>query len=238
MRSFLRRLIYHFPIALTKNIRYDRQTKMVMRKYLKEGSNCLDIGAHKGEVLDEMLNYAPKGKHTAFEPIPELYQKLKDKYRQCEIYNLALSDKEGTVEFQWVKSNPAYSGLRKRDYDRSNEEIVQIQVKTNCLDNVLDTDHAVDFIKIDVEGGEYGVLVGAKETITKHKPMIVFEHGLGAADCYGISPEMMYELLVEEYGMKLYTMKRWLYGKRALSRDSFIDYFYQGKEYYFLASYI
>ncbi len=237
MRSFLRKIVYHFPIALTKNIQYDRLTKKVMKNWCKKESNCLDIGAHKGEVLDEMLASAPNGFHYAFEPIPELYKALKEKYTNCKVLNLALSDKKGFVEFQWVKSNPAYSGLQKRTYARSHEDIEQIQVETDRLDDVLPLDHKVDFIKIDVEGGEYAVLSGAKNTITKWKPVIVFEHGLGAADCYGISPEMMYNLLVDDYGMSIYTLQGRLKNKKQLEKEEFVQLFYQGKEYYFLATY-
>ncbi len=237
MRSFLRKIVYHFPIALTKNIQYDRETKKVMQQWCKADSNCLDIGAHKGEVLDDMIALAPEGAHYAFEPIPDLYRNLKAKYTNCTVLNLALSDKKGFVEFQWVKSNPAYSGLQKRTYDRSNEQVEQIQVETDRLDDVLPENHRVDFIKIDVEGGEYAVLSGAKKTIIKWKPVIVFEHGLGAADCYGISPEMMYNLLVDNYGMSIYTLNGRIKNKRELNKDEFVQLFYQGKEYYFLATY-
>ncbi len=237
MRSFLRKIVYHFPIALTKNIQYDRQTKKVMEKWCKKDSNCLDIGAHKGEVLDEMLKLSPNGSHYAFEPIPYLFKALAQKYTNCTVLNLALSNEKGQVEFQWVKSNPAYSGLRKRTYARSHEEIVQIKVATDRLDDVLPSGHQVDFIKIDVEGGEYAVLSGAESTITNWKPMIVFEHGLGAADCYGVSPEMMFELLVGKYGMSIFTLYGKLKNRKQLNKEEFVQLFYQGKEYYFLACY-
>jgi len=42
-----------------------------------------------------------------------------------------------------------------------------------------------DFIKIDVEGFEWGVLLGAIETIKKYKPIIFYEY----ADKY-MTPEM------------------------------------------------
>ncbi len=237
MRSFLRKIVYHFPIALTKNIQYDRETKKIMKRWCQSDANCLDIGAHKGEVLDEMIAQSPNGSHYAFEPIPYLFKNLKEKYSNCTVLNLALSDKKGEVEFQWVKSNPAYSGLEKRTYDRNNEQVEQIQVETNRLDDVLPENHRVDFIKIDVEGGEFAVLSGAENTITNWKPVIVFEHGLGAADCYGISPEMMYNLLVEKYGMSIYTLNGRLNDKKSLDKEDFVQLFYQGKEYYFLATY-
>jgi FkbM family methyltransferase len=57
------------------------------------------------------------------------------------------------------------------------------------------------FIKIDVEGCEYATILGAKETIKTHKPVIMFEeNGLNAR--YGIANGRSGRLL-ESYGMRL-----------------------------------
>ena len=79
-------------------------------------------------------------------------------------------------------SNPAYSGIQKRKYDGSEEQDTTITVKKDTLDNLIPSDKNIDLIKIDVEGGELGVLMGAKELIARCKPVIVFWRGLGAAD--------------------------------------------------------
>ncbi|MEZ4983026.1 MAG: FkbM family methyltransferase [Saprospiraceae bacterium] len=65
--------------------------------------------------------------------------------------------------FNYVVSNPAYSGLQKRRYDRPNEIDEKIEVETDLLDNVLAEDTRIDFMKIDVEGGEFFVLKGAQK---------------------------------------------------------------------------
>jgi hypothetical protein len=52
-------------------------------------------------------------------------------------------------------------------------------------------------IKIDVEGAELLLIRGARETIAKNKPVIVFEHGLGGADSYGHTPEQVFDLLID-----------------------------------------
>jgi len=43
------------------------------------------------------------------------------------------------------------------------------------LDNVEIMEDTIDFVKIDVEGHELEVLQGAKETLTKFKPIIFIE---------------------------------------------------------------
>jgi FkbM family methyltransferase len=232
------RKAYHFldappPVDLValKNAAYNEQTFAVMRCCLSNNSNCVDVGCHKGSILKEMLRIAPAGTHYAFEPIPELYQELVTSFPGVKIYGLALSDSVGETSFQHIVSNPQYSGLKRRQYPGPNESIEEITVRTELLDNVISED--ISLIKIDVEGGELQVLRGAVNTIRKSKPVIIFEHGLGAADCYGTAPEQVYDLL-SEGGLYLSLMESWLKGDSPLTRQGFATRFYQG-EFYFMA---
>src|SRR5690606_22337388 len=101
------------------------------------------------------------------------------------------------ASFNYVVSNPSYSGLVKRKYDRPDEKDTTIEVETDLLDNVLPDDYKPTLIKIDVEGGELRVLEGAKSIIAKTKPVIIFEHGIGASDMYGATPEQVFTLLAD-----------------------------------------
>lgn len=238
MKKTIKKLVKKIPIAFTKNQQYDRQTNRIIKQVCNPGTNCVDIGAHKGEVLDIMLKYATSGIHYAFEPIPVLYTALQEKYkdnRNCNVSDIALSDKKGSSTFNFVISNPSYSGLVKRKYDRENEEDTVIEVKTDLLDNILPSNHRVDLMKIDVEGGEYLVMKGALNTIKKYKPVIIFEHGLGASDYYGSTPAQVYELL-SDCELNVSTLKGWLNNNRGLSLKEFEDLYQSNKEYYFIAS--
>ena len=57
-------------------MRYDRATEIAMIRIIEPDSNCIDIGCHKGEILNIMLRLAPKGRHAGFEPIPDFYNYL------------------------------------------------------------------------------------------------------------------------------------------------------------------
>ena len=136
-----------------------------MKIVLEDESTFIDVGSHKGEVLDEALKISKKGKHFAFEPIPDLFEKLHDKYgSHCEILNCGLSDQKKQSSFQYVTSNPAYSGIRRRTYPK-NEEIQTIQIQLDTLDNQLKLHDRVDLIKIDVEGFELDVLMGLSQKV-------------------------------------------------------------------------
>lgn len=219
---------------------YDIQAIEVMRRVLSVNSNCVDVGCHEGVFLDEIQKLSPEGFHYGFEPLPYLHELLLSKYRDfanITIRDLALSDVAGRVTFEHVITNPAYSGLRQRRYDRPNEEIIQIAVSTELLDNIIPSSISIAFIKIDVEGAELQVLRGAVETLKRCTPVVIFEHGLGAADCYGTEPETVFELL-EECGLHCFTMDRWLAtdGHESLRQVEFCHNFRSGKNYYFMAS--
>lgn len=237
MKETLKQIIKKIPIAFTKNQQYDKQTGQVIREVCNYDTCCIDVGAHKGEVLDIMLRYAPEGTHYAFEPIPDMYKALVGKYagdKRCKIYDYALSKETGTTSFNYVISNPSYSGLIKRQYDREHEEDTLIEVKTELLDNIIPESYTPGLIKIDVEGGELLVLEGAVKTITRAKPVIIFEHGLGASDFYGSTPEKIYALL-RSCGLRISTMQRWLKRRPCLTEAEFKDHYHKQIDYYFIA---
>jgi len=227
------------PIPTDRNALYDLETAQVLERVLKRDSNCIDVGCHVGAIMDEMLRLAPKGRHFGFEPLPHLYSALVTKYAgrgNVVLKELALSEAPGEATFQHVVTNPGYSGLLKRRYDRPHEDVVEIEVKLARLDDVLPRDVPIRLMKIDVEGAELQVMKGSLETLRRWKPFVVFEHGLGAADVYGTRPEMVHDLLTG-CGLRVSLMADWVEtrGKRTLSREAFADEFNTARNYYFLA---
>lgn len=219
---------------------HDIQTLEVMKRVLKEDSNCIDVGCHRGSFLREMLSVSSRGNHFAFEPIPELYKGLVKSFgnqKNVSVFDVALSDTEGETTFHHVVSNPGYSGLRRRRYDRPNEQVQEIVVKTNLLDNIIKEGTVINFMKVDVEGAELLVFKGGVKTLKANRPVIVFEHGLGGADYYGTGPDEIYEVLVTQCGLHLYLMAEWLEnnGKNPLSKQAFAEQFRDGKSFYFMA---
>ncbi len=234
MKKYIKAIIKRLPIQLTKNQKYDAQTKKIFQRVLKSDSVFVDVGCHKGEVLDWAIKYAPHTQHFGFEAIPQMAADLKTTYPKHAIFNLALADKKGTITFHHVVSNPAYSGINKRTYTKE-EKIKLIEIESDTLDNVLPSNQKVSLIKIDVEGAEFGVINGAKETINREKPIIVFEHGLGASEYYENSPEKMWELLHIQLKMNISLMKNYLAGKQPLSKEQFIEQYQKRLNYYFVA---
>lgn len=234
--------LYKIYSKKTLSEEYNIQTIKIMKTILRKDSCCVDIGCHEGLFLKEFIRLSPKGTHYAIEPIPHLYTELTNTYaknKNLKLFQLALSEKKGESSFQYVVSNPGYSGLRQRRYDRPNEQIQEIKVRTDLLDNIIHEEVQINFIKIDVEGAELQVLKGAVKTIKRCLPTIVFEHGLGGSDHYGTKPEDIHELLVQTCGLRLFVMSDWLKskGKNSLTLDEFKNQYYNGKNFYFMASF-
>lgn len=225
---------------LEKNARYDRETVEVMRRVVRRRDRLIDVGCHRGSVLRHMLAAGQDNEIHAFEPVPFLYRELLETFGSLpnvKLHRLALSDRQGEASFQLVRTNPGYSGFRRRTYPRPDEIIDTIQVPVSRLDDVVkpDPDRPLRFLKIDVEGAELAVMQGAIRTLTREQPYIVFEHGLGAADHYGVDPEQVYDLLAGACGLRISTMRDWLRDEPPLARARFARMFREGREFYYLA---
>lgn len=237
IKNAIKKVLFALKLDVTKNIQYDRLTEEIIKKIVQKDSTCIDVGAHKGEILDLILEQAPDQKHFGFEPIPGLFNALKSKYgEQCNILPYALSDSERSSTFQVVKNAPAYSGIKQREYAVKNPEIEEIEVELKKLDKLIPKDTKIDLIKIDVEGAEFMVLKGAKTLINTHKPHIIFECGLGASDFYNTNAEELYDFINITVDLKLSTLKAFLNKENSLTKADFLAHYKTGSEYYFVAS--
>lgn len=214
---------------------YDRQTIAVLSRVLGSDSSCVDVGSHRGEVLRHVVRLAPRGRHHAFEPIPHLARGLRRRYPGVKVHEAALSSAPGRSTFQHVTNASAYSGLKRRLYDRPDPEIEEIVVDVKTLDDAVGPEVPVSFVKVDVEGGEVDVLRGGLDTLRRCRPWVLFEAGPRSTGQYGDGPDEILALLVEGCGYRLTTMSRWLGGRPPLRPEELALHWEREDEYYFLA---
>jgi FkbM family methyltransferase len=239
MRELLKKIIHLWPWPLTLNERYDRQTRNVLKQVCKPNSHCIDVGCFRGEILQAMIEQSPNARHLAFEPVPQQYAFLKEHFSsKADIFPYALSNENKKTTFQHVVSNPTYSGLKQRQY-KGEEKISEIEVEVRKLDDVVNPGLPITLIKIDVEGGEYDVMRGALATLNKWHPFIIFEHGIGGADKYGIKPGDVYDLLTGSLGYDICLMGDYLNNDDTpgFIKSDFEEQFWKGTNCYFLAVY-
>jgi FkbM family methyltransferase len=171
-------------------------------------------------VLREIVRCAPHGQHIAYEPLPELAARLAREFPEVDVRNAAVSNKTGKSDFYRVRFGSMQSGLKRREGVPASSTDTII-VKTEKLDNDLPAGYIPDLIKIDVEGGERQVIEGAIETISRHAPIVCFEHGPGAEYEYNTSPKQVYDLLVREAGLRIFDID----GYGPYSEDGFVAVF-------------
>jgi len=214
--------------------KYDYETVEVIKKTLTKKSNWIDIGAHKGHILRELLSVAPNGNSFAFEPIPYLYKRLQSKYgKKVKVFDTALSDQKGEKTFTLFVDRPAFSGFNKRSAE-NNYVTQSLVVQVDRLDNIIDQSINIDIIKIDVEGAEMEVLKGAERILKSSKPIILFEFGMGGADVYDTTPEMIYDYLTD-CGLVLSTLEQFLKNRQPFNRIEFIGQYTKAYNYFFIA---
>ncbi|NBE82952.1 FkbM family methyltransferase [Micromonospora rubida] len=204
-----------------RNEDYDRLTVEIIERVCGRTAVSVDLGAGVGEITQHLVRVAPEGTHFAIEPLPALADELADRLPSVTVVRAAAADTAGPHSYVHVVSNPGYSGLRQRPYDRPTETLREITVETVRLDDVIPTDVRVDLIKIDIEGGEVLALRGARDTLRRGRPVIVFEHGGDEVMReYGTTTDDLWSLLVEELSYQVFTLPAWLAGRRPLTRAS------------------
>ena len=134
---------------------------------------ALDIGANIGNHSIFFSDYFSQ--IMAFEPNPHTYRLLEYNaaFRSnISSHNLGLGDKKG--DFLLVENTSNYGGSAICENESNNKQ-TSIQVAVDILDDFLDVNSSIEFIKIDVEGFEEKVIRGASRIIQEHQPIIVFE---------------------------------------------------------------
>lgn len=232
--AFARRV--YGSVSFDQGSRYDRQARKVMRKVIAHDSNCIDVGAYRGETLRDPLKLAPDGQHIAIDPIPENCRYISDKYPMVTVHHAALSDTEGEAVFYCAMGRPARSSLKKQAYPDPDESVREIRVPTRRLDSIVSPDTRYAFIKIDVEGAELLVLRGAENLIRANRPVILFEYLTELAQSFDSPPGDVFDLVSVSYGMDLSSMERWLRQDPPYTRDAFIATAEAKQEFYFIAS--
>lgn len=101
------------------------------------------------------------------------------------VFRQALSDREGSAEFTWVRNLDGQSGILPRRHYSETPDIQRIPVALTTLDAAL-AGRDPFFVKLDLEGGEFPALRGATGLLARSRPVITFENDLAvSAEIYG-----------------------------------------------------
>lgn len=166
------------------------QSHVYENKYvhLKKDDVIFDIGANVGIMSLNFANKTPNGKVYAFEPTHFALKKL---YRNIELnptLNKIISVNNCFISSK-TENNPnivAFSSWNLTNRTTEDHEfhlgtpMSTKGVPSFTLDDFVEKNNIckLDFIKIDTDGHEFEVFIGAKKSLQKLRPKIIFELGL------------------------------------------------------------
>lgn len=160
---------------------HQKSDQMLLRSLLSSGDTVIDIGAHVGTFTIPFANAVGNtGRVLAFEVHPSTFTLLQKNVEQNNLsevihpLNIGLGSKKEKVYINETDSNTGGTFLSKESKN-SDKYSVYVDTLDNVLDSTQNESIFPSLIKIDTEGFEYDVLLGAKNTIKKCKPILFFE---------------------------------------------------------------
>lgn len=182
---------------------------ILFSKIVLPNSNVIEVGGHIGfiSIFFEKLN-APSGTIYVFEPgtnnLPYIENNLSNSSR-IKLIKKAVGDKQGIVDFyeddltgqnNSVLEN--FQGLKdNQEFSFVESKTTKAQVPITTLDHELQ-DKKVDFIKIDIEGGEWAAICGAEKIISQQTPAIMVEVQANEKEIFSKFSKLNYVLFDEE----------------------------------------
>ena len=141
---------------------------------------CLDVGANVGEYSRLMLESTAAAVY-AFEPLPSAFtglSKLRNKFGSRFVAvnkGVGAANELLQIHFSADATEHASFSLEAKNIPYVRNELSQ-EIEVITLDSFLASSpeiKAIDFLKIDTEGFEFEVLLGAKEALARQPPKMV-----------------------------------------------------------------
>lgn len=154
----------------------------LIRKYVKPGDICLDVGANVGSLTLVMAQaVGPGGRVIAVEPHPAVCSRLQanvalNRLAQVTVVQAAISDADGTTDFFGFDQGSFHQGVSSLlpDAEACRKMTVRtVQGATLLQEAGIDR---CDFLKIDVEGVESVVLNQFSDLIERCRPVVICEY--------------------------------------------------------------
>lgn len=143
-----------------------------------------DVGAYVGEwtsrVIDKLQNNVTI---FAFEPMEDAYKQFIEnvQHKNLSIFKIALSNEQGNKDFFIYHHNPKFSSLYDRININEKYDTIPEKITVSCstIDDFCSQKNIrhIDYLKIDAEGSDFMVLLGAKKKLSQEKIGIIqFEY--------------------------------------------------------------
>lgn len=159
---------------------WEPETTAYLRRTIRPGWNCVDVGANVGWFAILMADLAgPAGRVVAVEPLTELCECIREAARanglisRLTVVEGAATETEGGTLRLNLHGSKLGVTTERVPFDWAPAETRDVGTVT--LDRLLHSWERCDLIKIDVEGSEPRVIRGALATIEKYRPLLLVE---------------------------------------------------------------
>ncbi|KUK70214.1 MAG: Methyltransferase FkbM family [Anaerolineae bacterium 49_20] len=139
----------------------------------------VDIGAAIGEFTVYAVQKAPAGEVFAYEPNPESFALLQENIMLNKLSNVEAScvgvwDQAGSMQLDLVNSEP----LQGKTVFQNQEETSKAEIPVITFDQLVQdsVNTMIDLLKLDCEGAEYAILIGASAESLARVQRIVMEY--------------------------------------------------------------
>ena len=155
---------------------YERELVHLMKRTLKSGMTVVDVGANIGYLSALAAGLVGNtGQVHAFEPIPQNVARLRQNlsaFRWARLYPCAVGEAPGKATIYFNESEAGWASLLISDDLKCRVDVDIIRLDDWVHDHAI---NRVDFVKMDIEGGEFHALRGAQEMLSRFRPIIVAE---------------------------------------------------------------
>ena len=181
---------------------HEDNIKKIFLDNIHEGDTVIDVGANIGEFsLIGSKKIGPKGKMISIDPLNEVTNWLKknfilNNFSNYEILEKAVGNKPGTMKL-YKKSDISEMGILDPDIVE-NKLVSNTEITVDTIDNIVTSKNieSVAMLKIDVEGFEYEVLCGCKNSFKERKiKKIICEIHSSYLKKKNLNDNMIYSLL-------------------------------------------
>jgi FkbM family methyltransferase len=188
----------------------ERAELATLRELIVPGMVIADIGANAGFYTIEMASMVgPSGRIVAFEPDPLNFRFLQGRTRRAhasnvEAFQMAVGDKTGRAILYCSAYNRADNRLHASHHEA---HVEASEVHVCSLDDFVQSHHntAIDGIKIDVQGAEEQVLIGARTVLERRVQWIWVEFSPAHLRAAGTDPGRFVAML-EQLGMDIFEL--------------------------------
>ena len=159
---------------------HDLEVQNALARLLQPGMTVYDIGANVGfTAMLAAKKVMPHGRVLCFEPLTANAAQISrnaalNEFPFVEVRQMALGRSDGEVEF-FLSASPTWGRLAQAGEAPEQNGVLRVPVRS--LDSLTANDHlpAPQFIKMDVEGVEADVLLGATALLETARPVMVIE---------------------------------------------------------------